>query len=570
MLLRALFAGGLFFALWPALAPAAVPVVSLRQVVTGLSAPVEVVNAGDGSNRLFIVEQLGRIRIVENGVLLATPFLDIQGIGIVATGGELGLLGLAFHPDYANNGAFYIYYTRQPDRKLVLARVLRNSTNANLANAASRTEVLVIDRPPAQANHNGGHLAFGPDGYLYMGTGDGGGGGDPQRTGLNLAVQLGKLLRISVDGGTGYSIPPSNPYAAQTCATACPEIWAYGLRNPWKFSFDRVTGDLFIGDVGQGSREEVNWLPRGTPGPVNFGWGAFEGELCYNNNYFGPAGACAAQTNHRLPIITYDHGASGGVSITGGYRYRGTRHAELEGHYLYGDYGSRRIWAARRNANDTWATELLIDQANSVTALSSFGEDEAGEMYVLDYGNGRLMALDGPPLAVNAAASRMSHAGAGSFDLTLARGGLFPEDVPIEPRVQGDAQSVQITFNAAIASAASVRLRNAAGQFVSDLSFGINGAVLTVNVPAFSDGTRWLLEIDGLNGTGGSLAVPVGYLQGDVGATGLVSAADIVAVKQQVGIALTPTNARFDLNRSGALDSSDLTIVRGRSGMTLQ
>ena len=531
---------------------------------------MEIAHANDGSNRLFIVEQSGRIRIVNtvSGAILPTPFLDISGTSVISCCSERGMLGLAFHPDYATNGAFYIFYTRI-DGALTIARVLRSAGNPNVADAMSRTEILTIPHND-NANHNGGHLAFGPDGFLYIGTGDGGGGGDPLRAGLSLTTRLGKLLRIAVDGGAGYTIPPTNPYAGQTCATACPEIWAYGIRNPWKFSFDRVSGDLLLGDVGQGSREEVNWVPRGTSGPVNFGWGAWEGELCFNNNYFGPAGACAAQTNHRLPVVTYDHGATGGVSITGGYRYRGSRRAELEGHYLYGDYGSRRIWAARRNSNDTWTTELLIDQANSVTALSSFGEDEAGEMYVLDYGNGRLVALDGPALALNSASSRMQHASLGAVDVALVRNRPFPELVSIEPRQHTGAASLQLAFNAPAGSAISAKLRNAAGAVTAVLPFTIDGANISVALPTLPDASRWQIDIEGLNGTGASLVVPIGFLTGDVGGTGLVSAADIVAIKRNAGMALTAGNARFDLNRDGVIDNVDANIARSRSGTKLQ
>ena len=547
--------------------PAAVPVASLRQVVTGFSLPVEIASANDGSNRLFVVEQGGRIRIVQNGAILATPFLDISS-GVISAGGERGLLGLAFHPDYANNGAFYIFYTRTGDGALTVARVLRNAANANLADAMSRIEILSIPHSD-NANHTGGHLAFGPDGPLYIGTGDGGGGGDPLRAGLNLATRLGKLLRISVDGGAGYTVPATNPYAGQTCATTCPEIWAYGLRNPWKFSFDRVTGDLFLGDVGQGSREEVNWVPRGTPGPINFGWGAWEGELCYNNNYFGPAGACAAQTNHRPPVITYDHGSSGGVSITGGYRYRGARHAELEGYYLYGDYGSRRIWAARRNADDTWTPELLIDQANSVTALSSFGEDEAGELHVLDYGNGRLMALDGPALSLTSAASRIEHAQAGFLEIPMTRGKLFPENFTVEPRLPGHSSSLVLQFSGAVSSVSVVRRRNASGAIAGTLPFSIDGNTLAIQWPATLGPALWRIEVEGFNGTGGSMALPYASLAGDVGGTGRVTAADIAALKQRLGTPVATINARFDLNRDGFIDQLDLGIAKSRAGLAV-
>jgi glucose/arabinose dehydrogenase len=391
--------------LLPLLAEAAVPVVALRQVATGLVSPVELVNAKDGSNRLFVVEQSGRIRIVQNGSLLTTSFLDIAS-GVISTGGERGLLGLAFHPNYAANGALYVFYTRIGDGALVVARILRSAANANLADASTRTEILVILHP--LTNHNGGRLAFGPDRYLYIATGDGGGGGDPEGNGQKLTTRLGKLLRIAVDGGAGYTIPAGNPFAGQTCATACPEIWAYGLRNPWKFSFDRVTGDLFIGDVGQGVVEEVNFQFANAPGGANYGWVMYEGSNC-----FAPPCNPAGKT---MPVLEYLHNASGGVSITGGYRYRGTRSAPLEGLYIYGDFSSKRLWAARPTGPGTFAAEVLLPPPTAVASISSFGEDEAGEMYLVDYGNGRILARRRgrarPRAAPRCRAHRRRHGGA--------------------------------------------------------------------------------------------------------------------------------------------------------------
>ena len=374
---------------------AAPPAVTLTEVASGLASPVEVVNARDASNRLFIVEQAGKIKVRKDGVVLATPFLDLTAAGLISCCGERGLLGLAFHPQYRANGAFYIYYTAATTGALTIARVLRGA-NPDVADASSLVPILSIPHP-VNANHNGGRLAFGPDGHLYAGTGDGGSGGDPDRNGQNTGNLLGKLLRIAVDGGTGYTIPASNPFPGSTCARGqCPEIFHYGLRNPWKFSFDRQGGDLYIGDVGQGAWEEVDFLPAGTAGGKNFGWGVFEGDACFNDNYFGAAGACAGLANHTRPILTYDHGGAGGISITGGYVYRGHKSAPLRGYYIYADYGSKRIWAARQSSPGVWQNDVLVPPQATISSISSFAEDEAGELYVVDLGNGKLWRIDGP------------------------------------------------------------------------------------------------------------------------------------------------------------------------------
>jgi glucose/arabinose dehydrogenase len=364
---------------------AAAPAVTLQEVASGFQSPVELVHSGDGSGRLFVVEQPGRIKLIQGSGAASAAFLDISSI--VSSGGEKGLLGLAFHPQYANNRAFYVYYTRVPDGALTIARYLRSATNPAVADPNSGAVILTIPHPNYQ-NHNGGHLAFGFDGYLYIGTGDGGGGGDPDGNSQRLSTRLGKMLRIAVDGGTGYTIPPTNPFASRTdCSVQCPEIWAYGLRNPWKFTFDRTTGDLFIGDVGQGLVEEVSFVPAGAPGGINFGWNTFEGSRCYS-----PAANCSLP-NHALPIIEYGHDNSnfGGFSVTGGYRYRGTQSPALQGYYFYGDFSSQRVWVARPE-NGVWRSELLFVSPSSI---SSFGEDEAGELYLVGYGTGRIYALKG-------------------------------------------------------------------------------------------------------------------------------------------------------------------------------
>ncbi len=300
--------------------PATVPLldpsrISFQEVASGLNNPVFITNAGDHSGRMFIIERAGKIRIIKNGKLLATPFLDIQSI-VKSTGGEQGLLGLAFHPSYGSNGKFYVVYTapRSGDGSvLTLRQYSVSSGNPDLANGNSGTDILTIDHP-TYANHNGGTLAFGNDGYLYWSIGDGGSGGDPNNNAQNLGALLGKILRIDVNSGSPYSIPASNPFYNDP-NTDTKKIWAYGLRNPWRISFDRLTHDLYIGDVGQSTREEVDFQPASSGGGENYGWRVMEGSLCYN-----PSSGCN-QSGKTLPVAEYDH--SLGCSITGGYVYRG-------------------------------------------------------------------------------------------------------------------------------------------------------------------------------------------------------------------------------------------------------
>jgi glucose/arabinose dehydrogenase len=338
--------------------------------LSGVAAPVYLTHAGDDSGRIFIVEQQGRIRIYADGALLTAPFLDITSE--VAYGGERGLLSVAFHPNYASNRKFYVYYTREGDYALVISEFEADNEDPNSADDSS--ERVLLEIPHSQyPNHNGGQLAFGPDGYLYIGTGDGGGGGDPLESGQNLQTLLGKILRIDVNSGNPYGIPPDNPYAGSLAARN--EIWAHGMRNPWRFSFDPVTDLLWAADVGQDKWEEVDIIERGG----NYGWNTMEGPDC-----FDPPSGCN-QSGLELPIISYDHDA--GCSITGGFVYRGTAIAGLQGTYLYGDYCSGMIWGYR----DGVVTELLQTSHRIV----SFGEDEDGEIYVLAQNGGNIDKLVG-------------------------------------------------------------------------------------------------------------------------------------------------------------------------------
>jgi hypothetical protein len=344
--------------------------VGLETVVEGLDFPVWL-TAPPGDPRLFVVEKDGRVVIVAGGAVLPTPFLDLRGQ--VSTGSEQGLLSLAFHPDFAANGRFFVNYTDPAgDTRVVEYRV--SPADPDRVDPGSARVVLAIEQP--FSNHNGGLVLFGPDGMLYVGMGDGGSGGDPQGNGQNLGTLLGKILRIDVDGGQPYASPDDNPFV--DTAGARPEIWAYGLRNPWRFSFDRETGDLYVADVGQNRIEEVNAVRGAGPG-LDYGWNVMEGSEC-----FGSAGC--DREGLTLPVAEYDHGD--GCSVTGGYVYRGAAIPDLRGTYLYSDYCSgfvRGFRFANGHAGDERRFAELEPADHSV---ASFGEDAAGELYVLTAGGG--------------------------------------------------------------------------------------------------------------------------------------------------------------------------------------
>lgn len=350
--------------------------VQVIPVAAGLAQPVFLTHSGDGSGRSFIVEKPGTIRILADGRLRETPFLDIRD-RVGARGSEQGLLGLAFPPDFARRGVFFVNYTDRNGDTVVARFSL--TADPDRADPASERLVLKIAQPAA--NHNGGMLAFGPDGRLYIGMGDGGGAGDVYRNGQNPDTLLGKLLRLDVttDPARPYTIPADNPWVAALWngQDVRDEVWAVGLRNPWRFSFDRATGDLWIADVGQNVYEEVNRAPAGSAGGLNYGWPIMEGAHCY------PGSAACQQAGLTLPVVEYTHGADG-CSITGGYVYRGSLSPALAGAYLYSDYCSGKIWGLARDG-DTWRSVELLDTDLNI---SSFGEDEAGEVYVVDLKGG--------------------------------------------------------------------------------------------------------------------------------------------------------------------------------------
>lgn len=322
-----------------------------QPILSGLYRPVDIQPANDGSGRLFIIEKNGLIRIYGNGQLLEAPFLDISD-RVSEAGNEMGLLGLAFHPDYETNGYFYVNYTGADGN----TRISRFQASGNSADKNSETYLLIIEQP--YQNHNGGALAFGPDGNLYAGLGDGGSAGDPQKNGQNTKSLLGKILRLDVTNGDPYAIPADNPFGN--------EVWAYGLRNPWRISFDRLTGDLWIGDVGQNQWEEVDYLPKSWGSGANFGWSVMEGSHAYDSE---------PQSGMALPAAEYSH-AEGGCSITGGYVYRGAI-PEWNGIYFYGDYCSGKIWGLTL-VDGLWKSQLLFETGTTIT---TFGLDESGEIY---------------------------------------------------------------------------------------------------------------------------------------------------------------------------------------------
>ncbi|MGZ8432516.1 MAG: PQQ-dependent sugar dehydrogenase [Candidatus Deferrimicrobiaceae bacterium] len=368
----------------PAPAPATWPQVSLSRVAGGFVLPVHVTHAGDGSGRIFVVEQAGRIRILDNGVVLPTSFLDLASMNPprLIAGGEQGLLSVAFPPGFAAKRYFYVNYTRAPDGASVVALYRVSAGDANSADPATEEIVLIIPQP--FPNHNGGQLAFGPDGYLYIGMGDGGSGGDPLNNGQTPGTFLGKLLRIDVESGVQpYKVPPDNPFLLS--AGFLPEIWSLGLRNPWRFSFDRLTGDLYIADVGQGAFEEIDVQPAGSTGGQNYGWNIMEGDSC-----FPPGTVGCGSTGLALPAFVYDH--SLGCSVTGGHVYRGSALPSLQGVYLFGDFCSGRIWGIRKNGA-AWDNALLADTELTIT---TFGDDEAGNVYVANFASGELLKILSP------------------------------------------------------------------------------------------------------------------------------------------------------------------------------
>ena len=344
-------------------------------VTSGLVDPIGITHAGDDSGRLFVNERGGRIMVIEaDGSLRAAPFVDLSSR--LVAGGERGLLGLAFHPDFEQNGRLFVHYSRAGDGATVVSELQASPDRAT----ADPSERVVLTLAQPFANHNGGQLAFAPDGYLYVGLGDGGSGGDPFGNAQNPDVLLGKILRLDIDSapaaGRGYAIPPDNPYAAEGSAPGAglPEIWAIGLRNPWRFSFDLRLGDLYIGDVGQGAWEEIDRQPADSTGGENYGWNVMEGRHCFQDG--------CDQTGYVKPIAEYP--TSAGCAVTGGYVYRGADQPDLQGVYVFADYCSGVIFTLQVDEGTITPKQVL----ESGLQVSAFGEDQEGELYLADLGGG--------------------------------------------------------------------------------------------------------------------------------------------------------------------------------------
>jgi glucose/arabinose dehydrogenase len=359
--------------------PSTVPInLGLHLLVSGLNSPLGLEQPNDGSNRLFVVEQGGTIRIIQNGAVLAQPFLDISGK--VVTGGEMGLLGVTFHPGFQQNGKFYANYVRSLSGQIqsVIAEYTASPANATTVDPASERILLTVDQVGNFNNHKAGQLAFGPDGFLYFGLGDGGSEGDPFGHGQNTQTLLGKLMRIDVNAtspGLQYQIPADNPFVA---GGGLPEIWAFGFRNPWRFSFDRTSGRLFLADVGQDSFEEVDIVQKGG----NYGWNIMEGLHCFN-----PPTGCNT-TGLTLPIAEYSH--SEGNAVIGGYVYHGSNIPGLQGMYVFGDLGTGKIWVLQETSPNVFARTLV---ATTGKTISSLGQDQSGELYLVDYGGGNVYRI---------------------------------------------------------------------------------------------------------------------------------------------------------------------------------
>ena len=426
--------------------------IQLVPVATGLIDPLFVTGARDGTHRLFIVEQAGTIRVMPIGGSGMSLFLDIRSR--VRSGGERGLLGLAFHPSYSSNRRFFVYYTRAADGAIIVAEYAASATNRDIANTTER--VLLTIPHPSFANHNGGMIAFGPDGYLYIGVGDGGSANDPPNNAQNTNALLGKLLRIDVNGQSGslqYAIPPSNPFFG--AIDGRDEILAYGFRNPWRFAFDRLTNRIWLADVGQGDREEVN-----TPIEIggNYGWRVFEGSVCTNTDR-----ALCTRSNYIAPVFEYGH-TGDRCSITGGYVYRGSLNSLSPGLYVYGDFCSGEIFAW-----DGTAQRLLLDTSLSI---SSFGEDDDGEIYVV--------ALDG-------VVSRIAGAG--------GDGAACPQNIsPSQLTVGRSGATTTISVAAPAGCKWTATSSNVWITFPSGTT-GTGPGTLTVSVPPR---TSWLMPRIGL------------------------------------------------------------------------
>lgn len=437
--------------------------VSVQSFATGLDQPVHITNAGD--DRVFVVERPGRIRIVRpDGSVDATPFLNITD-RVNCCSGEQGLLGLAFHPQYANNGYFYVHYSAGTGNGV--ARISRFTVSSDPDVALATTETVIYSLPQTNNVHQGGDLAFGPDGYLWIPFGDGGTPGDSENRAQNMTLAYGKVLRIDVDGGTPYSIPPDNPFAGANPNVTLREIWASGLRNPYRFSFDGSTGDVWIADVGQANYEEVNRIPAGQHTGVNFGWRCYEGNQPYNTS------GCAAPSNYEFPIQVNWHQVGGHCAVVGGHVYRGSQYPNLYGRYIYTDFCHGRILSLRANGNGGWIHEDLT--ASGPVGYTDIGPDANGELYVANMYTGTVSRITDASAVVRVNPQLWLEgpfdAGTSLMSDALRVAGLIPLTEPYTqlgfPAVAGGGESttsgvLSVTGNTAIVDWVRVELRSAA------------------------------------------------------------------------------------------------------------
>lgn len=431
---------------------AAWPTISWQPWVTGLEAPVDLQSPRDGSGRMFAVEQRGRVRLIRDGALVSTPVLDITAK--VQYRDEMGLLGIAFPPGFQAKQYFYLNYVDKQRRTIVA----RYRMSGDTADPASEEVFLTVPQP--FENHNGGAIRFSPrDGQLYIGMGDGGSGGDPQNNAQNPASLLGKMLRMDVENGSKTA-----------------QIWALGLRNPWRFSFDRATADMYIGDVGQNSQEEIDFQPAGAPAGLNYGWNLVEGRLCFSDRN------CATRTGLTAPVFVY--GRNDGVSVSGGYVYRGAAFPFLTGIYFFGDYGSGQIWGLRRDGA-TWEGQKLLNPDLPVVA---FGEDEAGELYLVSHA-GRILKLAATPpaAAVNAVVNAASFAPAMAPG-SIATAFLNPVAAPSALTVRVNNEPATVFYAGTNGTFAQVNFHIPGGTPTGPVTFTISGAelraTLTETAPA--------------------------------------------------------------------------------------
>ncbi|HQV94688.1 MAG TPA: PQQ-dependent sugar dehydrogenase [Anaerolineales bacterium] len=533
-----------------------VPSLSFVPIVTGLSQPVLVTNAGDGSGRLFVLERVGRVRVITNtGSLLPTSFLDLTSI-VGSSGSEEGLLGLAFHPNYESNGLFFVAYT-DTSGNLVLAKY-SVSADPNVANPASAVTVLGISHPN-NANHNGGMLAFGNDGYLYWSVGDGGGAGDVPNNAQNTNILLGKILRLDVNSGSPYAIPSDNPFVGVSGARG--EIWDYGFRNPWRFSFDRGTYDMYVGDVGQGSREEIDFESTSSSGGLNYGWRVMEGSLCFN-----PSSGCDT-SGKVFPVAEYDNtGAT--CAVTGGYVYRGSQSAPMTGIYFYGDYCSGEIWGLLQQSPGVWDSDLIADTS---FFISSFGEDEAGELYLTDYSTGTVQKIVGPSAPAPTATftpvpfdsptpTFTSVPGASPTPTAIPTGSFTPLPPPTATTVSGAAVTGQVIASKVV----TVRLYDLSDNLVAsvnanpDGTFRLDVPAGTYNIVATANG---FLRIQGqiTLSNGETHAMPViALLAGDIDDDGSIDQFDAMTIGFSYGTSEPPA---ADLNNDGIINIFDLELL---------